>query len=158
CTMQFDYTDSVLIILQWDEPFGAASSDYDLCVPGEGCSSDQQNGDDDPIESIAVSCRPGLSCRREVEVSRFTGVDRNLAIYFFSSANGRVRNEHDVAEDSIFGHPCAAGAVAVSAIDVSEPGNDVIEPFSSRGPCTEIAPAGVRAKPDVAGLDGISNT
>jgi hypothetical protein len=156
CTLGLVFSGDLLIVLEWDEPFGAASSDYDLCVTGESCSSGPQDGDDDPIEAVAISC-DRFSCSRELEISRFSGVDHKLEMYFFSAPGGGVGIEHDVPTDSIFGHPCVEGAVTVGAINVSDAGTDRIEAFSSRGPCT-ILGAGERPKPDVCGVDGISNT
>ena len=50
-------------------------------------------------------------------------------------------------------------AIAVGAIDASDPGNDDIEPFSSQGPVTISYPSPVsRSKPDLCGIDGVTVT
>ena len=44
-----------------------------------------------------------------------------------------VVNEFNVPAGSVFGHPGVTGAIAAGAIAASDPGNDTIETFSSRG-------------------------
>jgi hypothetical protein len=154
------------IVLQWKSPFGAARDDYDLCVTGcsrtRECSEDLQNGDDDPIEIVACNCPERQRCSIQIEVMRFGGEHVDLEIYAipFQSSGGRVFSfEHLVEADSVFGHPCVEGAFAIGAIDASDSGVDMIEPFSSRGPCTIGFPSTVeRRKPDLTGLDGISHS
>jgi hypothetical protein len=49
--------------------------------------------------------------------------------------------------------------LAVGAIDAGDPGNNTIEPYSSRGPAHILFPAEeIRPKPDIAGIDGVSVT
>ena len=49
--------------------------------------------------------------------------------------------------------------VAVAAIDATDPTGGRIEPYSSRGPVTIIAPlAATRQKPDCSGVDGVRVT
>ena len=51
------------LVLQWANPFGKATDDYNLCARQTngaliGCSDDVQNGNDDPIEVLDVNCPP----------------------------------------------------------------------------------------------------
>jgi subtilisin family serine protease len=158
CTMDFRFVGSIGIVLQWDEPFGSASSNYDLCVPGLGCSEDVQDGDDDPIEGLIVTCN-GV-CPAGVEIYKRSGADAELSVFFIPIGYSATELlEHRVTTGSIFGHPCVEGAFAVGAIDASRPQQDVIERFSSRGPCTIKFPSfEQRLKPDIIGIDGISNS
>jgi hypothetical protein len=158
CTMDFRFVGSVGVVLQWDEPFGSASSNYDVCVPGLGCSEDVQDGDDDPVEGLVVSC-DGV-CPAGVEIYKRSGADAELSVFFFPIGySGTELLEHRVTTGSIAGQPCVSGAFAVGAIDASQPGNDAIERFSSRGPCRIKFPSfEQRLKPDITGLDGISNS
>jgi hypothetical protein len=59
----------------------------------------------------------------------------------------------------MYGHPCVSEAVAVGAIDVSDPSFDTIESFSSQGPCHIYFPTRqTRFKPDVVGADGVNTS
>jgi subtilisin family serine protease len=158
CTMDFRFLNSVGIVLQWDEPFGSASSNYDLCVPGLGCSEDVQDGDDDPIEALVVTC-DGV-CPAGVEIYKRAGADAALSLFFLPIADSTADLlQYRVTAGSIFGHPCVEGVFAVGAIDASRPQHDVIERYSSRGPCTIKFPSfEQRLKPDITGIDGISNS
>jgi hypothetical protein len=158
CTMDFRFAGSVGIVLQWDEPFGSASSNYDLCVPAFGCSEDVQDGHGDPIEALVLTCDG--ACPAGVEIYKRSGADAELSLFFFPIGDSATDLlEYRVTTGSVFGHPCVDGAFAVGAIDASRPGNDVIERYSSRGPCTIKFPSfEQRLKPDITGIDGISNS
>lgn len=164
CALRLTSTGPALVVLQWDDPPGASGRDYDLCVDGcDGrvCSEELQDGDDDPLEYVLCRCPEGETCDLRVEVSRFSGPEAEIEILALPiSEGGRIRDVTPaVPADSIFGHACARGAVAVAAIDAADAGNDEVEPFSSRGPCTVVAPeAERRDKPDLSGIDGVRNT
>lgn len=160
CTLNFAFRGDALLVLQWNEPFGAAASNYDLCVPGLGCSEDIQDGDDDPIEAVLISCSGIPTCPAELEIYKRSGRDAELEVFFHPlRASGVDLLEHRVLADSIAGHPCVEGVIATAAIYAGEPGLDLIEPFSSRGPCTIQFPAFVqRHKPDLAGIDGVQHS
>ena len=65
--------------------------------------------------------------------------------------------EHVTPGSSIVGHAAVTEAVTIAAIDVEDPGLDTVERFSSQGPVLLSFPQSeTRAKPDVAGFDGIS--
>lgn len=159
CTMDFRFHGSVGIFLQWDEPFGSARSNYDLCAPGLGCSEDVQDGDDDPVEALTISCATG-SCTGGLEIYKRSGVDTEIEVFLLPVGQSNIELlEHRVTSDSIFGHPCVQGIFAVGAIDAAQPQHKMIESFSSRGPCTIKFPAPEsRLKPDLTGIDGISNS
>lgn len=158
CDLDFEFAGLVLVILQWDEPFGSATNDYDLCVPGVGCSEDVQDGDDDPIEAIAMQC--GGLCRAAIEVKKRSGAERNFEVFVLGyGASYSQLLEYQVLTDSVFGHPCVADVVAVAAIDVNQVDLNRVESFSSVGPCRISFPtAESRNKPDLSGFDGIANT
>lgn len=158
CTLNFWFAGDLQIVLQWDDPFGAAANDYDLCVPGLGCSNDPQNGTQDPIEGVVVSCG-WWGCMAGLEIYKRAGVAKDLEVYFEPLSGGVELFGSRIPGDSIFGHACVDGVFAVGAIDAGTPGLDTIEDFSSRGPCTIKFPQLVkRPKPDFAGVDGIANT
>ena len=158
--------DGVALYLQWNDQFGASSNDYDLYVCRAGqrptvfnffngiCSrsTDTQNGDDDPLESVGY-----LKGASEVDVfiKKVSGQARRLELF----ANGAYDAEYGVEEGSIFGHPAVPGALAVGAVDVADPGNDDIESYSDRGPSRIYFPSvETRKKPDVVAATGVTVT
>ena len=152
--------ETLAVWLQWSEPFGGACSDYDLVLRDDRSnildfSVDRQNCNDDPLEFVFYT-NPYL----------FTTIDAFIAIAK-SSGSTRVLEmfyslaplEYNVPEGSIFGHPAVPGALAAGAVDASDPGNDNIRLFSSRGPSEIFYPAQVlRPKPDITAIDGVSVT
>ncbi len=151
--------DTAFVVLQWAEPFGSASTNYDLVVLGSdlttelGASRTIQNGDGDPIEVVAVTNNGGGSLSAEVTIERTAGSFPDLRMFVL----GAVVEEHAVLQGSIFGHPAAEGVVAVGAVNASDPGNDSIEFFSSRGPSRIDFPSvQSRDKPELVAVDGVA--
>lgn len=156
----FEITGSqAIVVLQWSNEFGLSGDNYDICLsswtPAECASAninDVQDGDDDPIEAVIANCPSGCS----LQVRLISGNPQELELYVFF---GNLAAEDQVAADSIFGHPAVPGVLATGAINAGDPGNDTIEPFSSRGPVTIFFPAQeTRPKPDVTAIDGVSVT
>lgn len=145
----------VRVFVQWSEPFGGASSDYDLCLatetPGQCAGfNTQQDGDDDPLEDDAFNCAGGCS----LQVRRISGAARTLELFV---VNGSLAASDRVIGDGVFGHAAVAEVVAVASIAAATPGHEVVQPYSSRGDATILHPiTEVRAKPDVAGIDGVA--
>lgn len=150
-----------VIVLQWGNPFGGAGDDYDLCVRQTNgmlldCSAFPQDGNDDPIEALGLSCTgpPSSVCLGDLQITRFAGSAQALELYCVGC---RQFDEFNAAGDSIFGHPAAPEVLAVAASPASNP--SVIEPFSSAGPSTILFPAPeTRFKPDLTGTDGVATT
>ena len=166
--------------LQWANPQDAAEDDYDLFLLDPtlttvlDASTNVQDGTQDPFESIDTQADDDTGNRLVVVL--FAGSGRFLHL---NTHRGRL----DVATDGqIFGHPAAAGAMAVAAVDVATAGGgqftggpaNPVETFTSDGPRriffdadgNPVAVAGdeavkgvssvVRQKPDVAAADGVS--
>jgi PKD repeat protein len=159
-------SNSFMIILQWDDVWGKSSNDYDLYLVGEDGngyyeimnSSKVQDGDDKPMEIIEGTYSGSTVSQVYLAVEAENGAaPRNLEIFIFSG--GKFNDPVASDEDTIFGHPAVPDVVCVGAIDASDPGNDTIEPFSSRGRVTITNPAPeVRDKPDICGIDGVRVT
>lgn len=142
----------VTVILQWDEPFGQTSSDYDLYLYQEEsdalacarCKSvARQNSTDDPVEYFSYHNTSEGYETVALKVDKFAGDSRNLKIYLLGTVSDL---EHATPEGSIFGHPAARGVLAVG----------VDRPYSSRGDSTIAIPnIEVRPKPDLVGSDGM---
>ena len=154
------------VILQWNDQFRSSGNDYDLflCPPGlrpakfnlqnDVCdySTREQDGDDDPHESIFTRFSD-LSVA-DVYIRKYDNNDQNKTLKLIL-IDGAVL-EHGVAEGSIVSHRAVTGVLAVGAINASDPGNDEPEPFSSQGPADIYFPyPETRNKPDVMGIDGV---
>ncbi len=154
--------------LQWNDPFGGSSNDYDLYVDiydvntndylGTLASDDVQNGTQDPFEATGI-CNPFADPVWALfYVNRFSGGSRELEIFVRTNAGSSLVAYND-PQGSVFGHPAVPGAVATGAIDVSDPGNDDIEWFSAWGSSNVYFPSfQSRAKPDLVAVDGVAVT
>jgi subtilisin family serine protease len=149
---------SPVVVLQWANPFGTAADDYDLCVRLTsggllGCSAVVQDGNDDPLEIISLTCPPGPGCTGDIQITRFSGAARPLKLYCLSC----TLQQFAVPAGSIFGHQGVPEVLAVVAAFVGTP--TVVEGFSSLGPSTILFPAvATRPKPDLTGVDGVTTT
>lgn len=148
------------IVLQWGNPFGAASDDYDMCASDAlsgtilNCSSNIQNGNDNPVERLDLPCfNLFASCLVNISVIRFSGSPRLLELTCFTCEV----LEHRVVTDGVFGHAAVPEVLAVAAADWHTP--SVIDPYSSRGPSTIFYPAPqIRSKPDVTAVDCVATS
>jgi subtilisin family serine protease len=159
---------SVSVFLQWSDPFGSSSNDYDLfLVQGTTIlaqSEEVQDGNDDPIEAATVTNPNDVIVFVDIIIRKFSGTPQTLEINF----NGPgFPIEFNVPADGIFGHPAVPGVLAVAAFDWQTP--NTIEPFSSHGPSSIISPSvaslstravisELRNKPDISGPDQVSTT
>jgi subtilisin family serine protease len=148
------------ILLQWNNPFGAAADDYDLCVRETNgalltCSADAQAGTDDPFEGVVVSC-PDSSptpCTGDIQVTLFAGFPRFLVLY---CADCLFKEFNDPAF-SIHGHSAVPEVLTVAAAPASNP--ETIEPYSSGGPVNIFFPTiEIRSKPDLTGIDCVATS
>jgi hypothetical protein len=154
---------TIVVVLQWNDPFGGSANDYDLWLIDEtetgfwARSINTQDGNDDPIEALAFTNPFAGTIRVKIVVVKWAGQDKLLE--FFILPGNIFVEEFNVPRGSIFGHPAVDGVLATGAIDASDPGNDDIEPFSSLGPSEIFFPTQkTRPKPDVTAIDGVSVT
>ena len=152
----------LVTFLQWNDRFGLSGNDYDLFVFNETETSILagsiflQDGNDEPIEAFCFFNNTGATIRTKIVVERFSGASRRLEMFPLGNI---LIEEYGVPDGSVFGHAGVPGVVATGAIDASDPGNDDIETFSSRGPSRIDFPSlQIHEKPDVAGIDGVSVT
>ena len=153
--------------LQWNDQFGSSGNDYDLfvCPPGlkpvkfnlqnDVCdkSNREQDGDDNPYESIYTSSLDYSTA--DVYIRKFSGNPRQLKLFV---TLGEVL-EHGVTEGGIIGHPAVPGLLSIGAIYAADPGNDEPQFFSDRGPIEIYFPhRETRNKPDLMGIDGVMIT
>lgn len=126
------------VTLQWSDPLGASANDYDLCIVDNagalvlGCSTDVQNGDDDPLEILPPPDQGMqlLVLKKSGEQTRFLHLNTNRGGLELATA-GQVK-----------GHPAAPGAIAIAAVNVATAGGGAFvggganppEVFTSDGP------------------------
>lgn len=156
--------------LQWSDPFGSSSNDYDLFIVDSfsgdilDSGTNPQNGNDDPFEFAIVENDGFGSLLVEIIISKFSGTPQTLEMHF--NLDGDL-TEFNVPEDAIFGHPAAPGVLATAAFDWKTP--NTIESFSSHGPSSIISPSDatistraaiteLRQKPEFSAPDGVSTT
>ena len=128
----------IAVVLQWNDPFGGSSNDYNLYLFDEegaqrlvsiDSSTEIQNGTQDPIETVSFFNNSAQDKLVHLVIERVSGDEKILEMKF----NGTISIEDfNVPGDSIFGHPAVSNTVAVGAVPVGNP--DIIEPFSSLGP------------------------
>lgn len=158
-TIHMETGSSVMVILQWDDPFGSSSNDYDLLLYDEyDILAVSNSTGPDPLEWIKFyNDGPEKDYYIGVYNYQGTAATRTLELFFYPSLGATVDKINLVAEDSIYGHPAAPGVVAVGAV----PWNNIntIEYYSSQGPVTIAYPEEhLRPKPDICGVDGISTS
>ncbi|MBF6600963.1 MAG: S8 family serine peptidase [Dehalococcoidia bacterium] len=166
---------TVEVDLSWNDPYGASRNDYDLLVfdllDGPNgtirvISGNTQSGSQDPTESAVIQNTHAVNESLYVMIGNYQGAAApvtfdmfmnclrgcfqltNAGRTVFSLANfnttpGSVPNQSD----------SAGGVLAVGAIAASDPGNDTIESYSSRGPTADN-----RNKPDISGIDCVQVT
>nr|WP_246269989.1 PKD domain-containing protein [Methanofollis tationis] len=148
---------SIFVVLEWNDPWGSSSNDYDLYVYDSlgtkiASSTGPQDGDDNPIEYASVRNTGASAAKAYIGVKKYSGSARALEIFTFGAS---VDASYSTTADSVFGHQAAEGVIAVGSIDYA----DVIRYYSSRGPSTISYPVAVqREKPEISATDGVSVT
>ena len=155
----------VLVVLQWNDEYGASGNDYDLYVCPAGLrpttfnllndicdrSTSLQDGDDLPLEIAALFGEGEV----DVYIEKYddTAADKRLEMFTFDG----YPQEYGVREGGIVHHVAVPGVLAVGAFDEDDPGNDDIQSFSEQGPSRIYFPSvETRMKPDVVASDGVS--
>ena len=107
------------IILQWADPLGASTNDYDLFLVNENgdviaSSTDTQDGTQDPIESISspIFDYSGLS----VVVVKASGANRYLRVQALSGPLAIA------TAGTLYGHSAQENAISVAMVDVATAG------------------------------------
>jgi hypothetical protein len=149
--------EAIGIFLQWNDPWGASSSDYDLCVYDPPdlptapilCSTTRQNGQNNPTEFIAIRRTASTPGTLGVGIINFQGQapPRLLDLFII----GGVQREFVVPDHSVPNGGDAVNVLSVGAVNWQTP--TVLESFSSRGPTNDG-----RVKPEVVAPDGVSVT
>ncbi|MFH0792865.1 MAG: S8 family serine peptidase, partial [bacterium] len=154
---------TIEIFLQWNDQFGGSGNDYDLRIYDSTLSTmlhvseDVQDGNDNPYEHCWYTNSSGSEIQVCAVVVLFSGVARTLEIFGWNTP-GAADDDATVA-DSIIGHKALTEVISCATINASDPGNDDIAYYSSRGPSTISFPsAATRQTPFITGIDGVSVT
>jgi subtilisin family serine protease len=150
-TFQARQDDPIFIQLSWDDPCFGANDDYDLFLEDDSghvlaSSTDRQNGgaNDSPVEEISLKAPytgPYKIVVKQIKASH--PVRLNLFALGFRLTDGVAAGS--LVEPAISANAMTAGAAFWQT--------ERLEPFSSQGPTLDG-----RTKPDITGVDGVSNT
>jgi len=157
---------AALIILTWDDSFGAAATDYDLYVVENitrvvvaSSVNDNPGVTREPVEGVAFTNTSGGFQFYDILIQNFDSASPAMTFDMFIVRGGLQcpdgsRFAYNTLRSSVPAQSDAGGGVvSAGAIPASDPGADDIESFSSRGPTNNGA-----VKPDVTAIDGVSIT
>lgn len=149
---------TVIIVLQWNDPFGSSTNNYDLCVHDPAdipaaaplfCSATLQTGTQNPTEVLAITRFAPTPGSLGVSIHRVGGAAPRVFDLFILEG---TMNEFVVPGGSIPNKSDAGGGViSVGAVNWQTP--DAIEFFSSRGPTSDG-----RVKPELVAPDGVATS
>ena len=103
-----------MVVLQWNDPWGASANDYDLLLTDStgatvyAVSQQAQDGDDKPYELSWVTNNGTKAAYVYVVVRKYSGFDRHLKI---TSWGGGWFDEHYTPAGSIWGHPSGSNVI-----------------------------------------------
>jgi len=165
CASQFFLPNggSAAVTLQWNDPFGGASDDYDIFLFDNAttvdASTNSQTGTQNPIEFVGATNNSGATKAYGFFISKFAGAAKTFDLFIschpfcIPTPSGTDMN-YNTLSSSIPNNADAGGNVlTLAAIDQADPGTDTAEAFSGRGPTNDI-----RNKPDMTAIDGVSVT
>ena len=170
---------TLLLDLQWAQPRGGVTTDYDICILDAGSGTALGCGVDDnagaggtqrPFELAGWENAGANSRVVNVVVGRFSGAGVRFKWIHGgddpSSVEYSTTSGTDIFGPTVWGHSGATGAVSVGAVPYNNAA--VVEPYSSRGPMTylfdpvpsttALASPVVVAKPDLAATDCVQNS
>jgi hypothetical protein len=162
-------------VLDWGEPWGAAQTDFAVDFYNVSNESTPVATFDTnnvmtgiPMESNTL-LNTGAAVTVSIRIRRVTGT-ANPRLKWIANPNFGTFTpaEHNTSSPAIDPDASSArGALAVAAVRHSDPGLNDVESFSSRGPTVTryfsatgqpLTPPDVRAKPDIAGADGVATS
>lgn len=161
------------LVLQWSDPFFASvGTDLDVYLVDQATnqlvaiSAADSIGSDEPVEVVSYTNTSGAARTYEIIIDHFSGPTPNRIKWVnYGGATGAPLSSVEYATNSstILPHAASANAMAVAPVPYFD--QRTAESFSSRGPATILfSPAGapisptVRAKPDLAGVNGVNTT
>ncbi|MFC1887460.1 S8 family serine peptidase [Candidatus Cloacimonadota bacterium] len=135
---------SVIVVAQWNDPWGAAVNDYDLWMYNTATSdwpawsyNDQSGGYPYPLEYFFYEACEYWNGEFWFFVDKYDGDPRELEIYFYPQGC-TIDQTWITPQDAIFGHPVlegdTPGMMATGAVNWWDP--DQPASYSSQGPVT----------------------
>ncbi len=162
--INLDDGEGIRVVMQWDEPFGAAASDYDVYLYSfttnelVASSTNLQSGSENPFERFSYRANASTAGDFAVVAMQTSGDAHTLEVNLYEVFGAAVYINNIVPGDAVWGHAAVEDVVTVGAIDAADPGNDNLRSYSSQGPSTIMFPPAVRSKPDISAVDGVSVT
>lgn len=164
---------SFSVNLQWNDPFVGSTNDYDLFFfdPNDttggpngtlwlASANPQGGGSSSPTEAFGVVNNHGVTTTYLILIGNYKGLAAARTFDMFINCagcanfgGGSIHNFNTMSRSVPNQSDAGAGVVSVGAISASDPGNDTIEYYSSRGPTADN-----RVKPDVTGIDCVQVT
>lgn len=162
--VNLDQGENVIVVLQWDDQFGASNNDYDLYLRRYSdnqlvaSSIGYQTGTQDPLEALSYTKSTTGNADYYIQVVKYgSAQSKNLEVFIYPGSGAYNYIDNITSGDGIYGHAAVDEVVSVGAVDVSNP--NTIEYFSSNGPSTIQYPVyEVRQTPKVVGADFVSVT
>lgn len=158
--------DTAVITLNWDDTFGAATTNYDLFILDNDTGAVVASSVDDnpgvtrePVEVVAFTDTPGGSGFYDIIIQNFDNASPAKTFDMFivrggiPCPNGSIFVYNTLRSSVPAQSDAGGGVVSAGAIFAGDPGANDIESFSSRGPTNNGA-----VKPDVTAIDGVSIT
>ncbi|RZB38000.1 MAG: hypothetical protein SRB2_00346 [Desulfobacteraceae bacterium Eth-SRB2] len=143
---------NVAIGMNWDDPWGSSSNDYDLYVYDLSDPSNPvafganiQDGDDNPGEFLNFTPQSGASYG--FAINKKSGISKNIHV----TLNSQNPLQYQVPATSILIPADNPNVITVGAVAWNTPSE--IEDFSSQGPTTDG-----RIKPDLVAPDKVSTS
>ena len=144
------------VVLQWDDPYGAATTNYDLFLYDEsgrevGRSVNVQNGNGDPIEWVRFLNENWHEKTYTVRIVQADGDgDSTLELIVLPLVGQLFSMTPLTPEDSIYGQQAVPEVLCVTSASFMN-GTIVKAPYASQGPVTIRYPSEeIRQKPDIA--------
>jgi len=153
---------SLIVILQWNNRFGAAADDFDLFIARSSdfaivaASADFQTGTQDPLEAAVFTNTTGSPVIVFITVAEFHLVSPPAALildYFaFLDCSGNPGLQYVTPSESLSGNHALVEALPIAAVNAATPAQ--AEAYTSQGPGTISFPfPEVRAVPVLTSVD-----
>ena len=153
---------TVVIFLQWSEPFDGATSEYDIHLANSNATQPLQFNRsrpdvNDPYLYVWYTNNTPLAQTYNVIIEKVSGSDRRIELdYNWSGASSISVEEYNDLPGSINGQPAVSDVITAGAVRYNTP--ETIEYFSSIGPSRIYAYPSYsfedRNKPDIVAVDG----
>ncbi len=143
--------------LQWSDPFGASTNDYDLYLvrSSDGIiltsSVGFQTGIQDPREIVIYKNTSSTPLTAFVAINKFRGAARELELFTF----GDSYQQYVTPSDSLFSQAALPEVLTVGAMNAASVATGTVAAYSSQGPATIYTDFASQTKMRLDSLDGV---